>query len=658
MDMPRVAVLPAARGDTHSPTTSHTRNHAHTLMQALYLDFFPDHAHCEEPHEARGRVVAFHSGGDEGRNLHSDDARSDSEIQEDTNNKSREAQVGRQGFTMAKARTRSKSKMIQHESPDSDYIAILSTQCDDVEMRQKMNGLATKVQAMFRGSCARQAAKRGKWRVEYENGITEYCTYEHILDLLTPSEGDSDLVQDDGSLSGREVKKQFGCRGHAFPHMPKTFLKATKSPEDMSALILEAKQWFSRIDADGSGRMSKEELLSEFLRLDLTVAQAEGVLKFNQAFLNPQQGSIAHLQGAARAIVHKKDAESRSDDNSGDIDANEFVQMIVHVLDNAIPSLSASDVVTLGCLISQHDQDGDGKLDLTEFSNLMTELAKSAFVFSGPGSLDILTILQLDLLRRHTWKRRAMKEPEEGKQQDSHANALEAKKKELEALGTSKGSPAAADAPREQAEQPLYSVTKAQKRQLKDICDFLQDSYHRLFSDSVFDSDSENNDSCKLCGKRVEHHHGASKFCVEEQLQDSDLCTRATQLTAVALDDAVHLMSVLHHRVKKSAKSGSLSKGKVQEQRLVGGVALKRDDAFGLLIQIEKKEAEFRDILLDIVLEIAFKLQKEGVLIAPPLEWDGSLGPEEQKLVERLGFLLNAYTVQAWYVRHARTCSM
>ena len=76
------------------------------------------------------------------------------------------------------------------------------------------------------------------------------------------------------------------------------------------------------------------------------------------------------------------------------------------------------------------------------------------------------------------------------------------------------------------------------------------------------------------------------------------------------------------------------------------------------MIQIEKKEAEFRDILLDIVLEIAFKLQKEGVLIAPPLEWDGSLGPEEQKLVERLGFLLNAYTVQAWYVRHARTCSM
>ena len=31
------------------------------------------------------------------------------------------------------------------------------------------------------------------------------------------------------------------------------------------------------------------------------------------------------------------------------------------------------------------------------------------------------------------------------------------------------------------------------------------------------------------------------------------------------------------------------------------------------------------------------------------MEWDGSLGPEEEIVIERLGFLLNAYTVQAWY---------
>ena len=48
-------------------------------------------------------------------------------------------------------------------------------------------------------------------------------------------------------------------------------------------------------------------------------------------------------------------------------------------------------------------------------------------------------------------------------------------------------------------------------------------------------------------------------------------------------------------------------------------------------------------------MEIAFRLRKEGVITEPALEWDGSLGPEEEIVIERLGFLLNAYTVQAWY---------
>ena len=48
-------------------------------------------------------------------------------------------------------------------------------------------------------------------------------------------------------------------------------------------------------------------------------------------------------------------------------------------------------------------------------------------------------------------------------------------------------------------------------------------------------------------------------------------------------------------------------------------------------------------------MEIAFLLRKQGVITEPALEWDGSLGPEEEIVIERLGFLLNAYTVQAWY---------
>ena len=32
----------------------------------------------------------------------------------------------------------------------------------------------------------------------------------------------------------------------------------------------------------------------------------------------------------------------------------------------------------------------------------------------------------------------------------------------------------------------------------------------------------------------------------------------------------------------------------------------------------------------------------------PALEWDGESGPEEEMVIERLGFLLNAYTVQCY----------
>ena len=45
-------------------------------------------------------------------------------------------------------------------------------------------------------------------------------------------------------------------------------------------------------------------------------------------------------------------------------------------------------------------------------------------------------------------------------------------------------------------------------------------------------------------------------------------------------------------------------------------------------------------------MEVAGRLRQEAVITVPPLEWDGSLGPKEELVIARLGFLLNAYTVQ------------
>ena len=68
-----------------------------------------------------------------------------------------------------------------------------------------------------------------------------------------------------------------------------------------------------------------------------------------------------------------------------------------------------------------------------------------------------------------------------------------------------------------------------------------------------------------------------------------------------------------------------------------------------VLISISVQEELLRDIFKDQIMDIAMRLRKEGVVAEPPLEWDGSLGPEEAKVINRLGFLLNAYTVQAYY---------
>ena len=68
-----------------------------------------------------------------------------------------------------------------------------------------------------------------------------------------------------------------------------------------------------------------------------------------------------------------------------------------------------------------------------------------------------------------------------------------------------------------------------------------------------------------------------------------------------------------------------------------------------MLTEVERLEHMLRDLLLQQVLSIAFILRKEGIVTIPAIAWDGSLGPEEQRIINRVGFLINAYSVQTWY---------
>ena len=62
-----------------------------------------------------------------------------------------------------------------------------------------------------------------------------------------------------------------------------------------------------------------------------------------------------------------------------------------------------------------------------------------------------------------------------------------------------------------------------------------------------------------------------------------------------------------------------------------------------------KNKDELTGLLLQDVQQLGLDLMDEGVLNISPLEWDGALGPKEVNIIERLGFLLDAYQASVWY---------
>ena len=72
-----------------------------------------------------------------------------------------------------------------------------------------------------------------------------------------------------------------------------------------------------------------------------------------------------------------------------------------------------------------------------------------------------------------------------------------------------------------------------------------------------------------------------------------------------------------------------------------------------LIFSARHKVMESRDVFTDKLLkrvqELGLDLMNEGAITIPPLEWDGSLGPSEVNVIERLGFLLDAYHARVWY---------
>lgn len=109
------------------------------------------------------------------------------------------------------------------------------------------------------------------------------------------------------------------------PEMLLKFLKELGFPEDTTALALSARKWFSRIDLDCSGGIEHDELVQEFFRIGLKAAEVQQIFRF-------------HTQ-----IFHAT--------TSLDMDA--FILILLHVLGNSNPSLTAAEMVMLGHLFNK-----------------------------------------------------------------------------------------------------------------------------------------------------------------------------------------------------------------------------------------------------------------------------------------------------------------
>ena len=462
------------------------------------------------------------------------------------------------------------------------------------------------------------------------------------------------------------------CCGHTLPEVPIKLLIELGNPVDLDDFIVAARTWFHRLDVDRSGSLDYDEIVSEMERIGISGEQAKEIMKAPDA----EVSSTLLPHGAAEAAVYEDD----------------FVMALIHVLGNALPGCQASDMVSIGKLFLKFDKNGDRRMDLGEFEMLSLELVQSSMrTFTGRESLNSLDLVQLYVLRQHKWNRRVAQELEDGQEANNAENALDAKKALFHAETTRKTTKTTSA----HSEKPIYRETPQQREKFVQIGQRLDKINQRMHNTSIQVFPKE-----KLIAlSDLVHFTLSLKATAQALLRGHEGVTRPAGAGAwllKPLHDNTDVLLGLKWEVLGSQKPQSgteisnealasglqhmveFSKEELDEFGVidlsfdsyikVGGQYFKpakvssRQRAFNFnmlneqelktyadLIEIERHETALRSILREHVEQVAFKLESEGIIAAPPLEWDGSLGPHEENVVDRLGFLLNAYTVQCWW---------
>ena len=329
-----------------------------------------------------------------------------------------------------------------------------------------------------------------------------------------------------------------------------------------------------------------------------TCARTRSHARIHRAELTKEFTRIGITESAAFSLWKYHDT-----DGNDELDFIEFHDMIVHILGNVHATFSAADIVALGRLMNEYDEDASGTLDFAEFKDLANDLVEANYRFTGREGPDTLELNQLYILREYNWKRRKMEKLEEGDEgPNNKQDQIDAMKEKFD---VEKQQPVeGGEEPKKPEPEPMYVITKAQKKQLEHTCTLVKTV-------------------CRTC------------------FPNSEMSERAGKLEHDSKDLPLLLMDV-KQRIHTEVQRELNQRGDEQGFESLFDHTKDEDATYAMYIEVERVEGALRDIVLEHVRDIAAKLHKEGVIAVPTLEWDGALGREEEVAIERLGFLLNA----------------